>query len=412
MARYPVAGDVRLEDQRSLTVRRTRGPQHTFTVGVLPWQQVPVLCAPVLAGETLKSGMVQIRVISDPVNSALMGWWFEFYLFYVRVGDLDGADAVRAAASDPSQNLTALNAGISIPYYHSRASTPSWALQCHSPVSRAYFRKEGENWNDNMVGNYPGVQFMGSCWMDSLYTDTELGPPAGADTWQLQWSAFQAARSSKLTTNTWGEWLAKSGVAVPPQLVETVQDYRIPELVRFVRDFAFPQPTVDPATGAIRSTLQWSMAERIDRRRYFAEPGFLFGLVVIRPKVVATGLTQAGVDSLILNSDGFMPPEFDTDPHTALQKFTAAGNLSPLSAVTVDHWVDRRDLFLYGDQWVNNAAKGVNSVALPTSTLTNKKYPSLTESRALFVDTAAGLVSVDGIASFRIASRIGVDATD
>jgi hypothetical protein len=430
MARYPKAADVRLETQRPLSTRSTRNPQHTWFTDMLPWQQVPVMIAPVKAGETLKSASIQCRCMSSPLVSGISGWWLEFYLFYVRVGDLPSADVVRASAVDPTQSLSSLYAAASAPYYHNHPSTVSWANLCHQVVSRSYFRKEGQNWNDFMVGNYPGVQIQGRNWSDSLYLDSELGPPSGADTWNLQWSAFQAARSAKLTTATWEEYLAMAGVAVPPQLRALdstgadLPDYRIPELVRFVRDFAYPVPTVDPATGLLRTSVQWSLAERVDKRRYFAEPGFLFALMVARPKSFSTTQTQSAVDSIIQNGDGFLPDAYDTDPHSALVKFTNSGSvapysISPMGGSNTTHWLDKRDLYLYGDQWyIPNTGTAVPSngvpygLAYPANDLVDKRYPTATDAHAVFVDTTNGIFGLDGICSLRIASRIGTDSTD
>lgn len=410
MARYPVTPDVRLEDQRSLTVRRTRSPQHTWNTTLLPWSQVPVMVAPVLAGETMKNAVIQARVMSSPVVSSVQGWWLEFYLFYVRVGDLDEADIIRAAIADPSQSMSSIAQGALPAYYHYHAGTPCYGLMCHKVVSRAYFRGEGETWNSNMVGSYPAVQVAGKSWIDSLHTNAEAGSPTDSDLWLKQWAAFQNLRNAKLTTNTWSEYLAKSGVKVPPQLVENVQDYRIPELVRFVRDFAYPVPTVDNATGLVRSTVQWSLAERIDKRRYFAEPGWLFGLMVVRPKVYYGKQFQNMTDTIQNEAAGFLPPEFETDPHTSLNTGGIDNYVTDGTATTC--WFDRRDLFLYGDQYLGSPTSAGVTVALPAADLSNKKYPTSTDAHAMFVDTTAGAVAADGICTLRIASRIGQDATN
>jgi hypothetical protein len=369
------------------------------------------MCAPVLAGETMKNALVQARVMSSPVVSTVTGWWLEFYLFYVRVGDLDEADVVRAGAADPENNsFASIASPVSAAYYHFRSDTPSWAMLCHKAVSRAYFRGEGENWNDFIVGSYPAVQVAGKSWVDSLHTNLEAGEPTGSDGWLFQWEAYQRLRTAKLTTNTWPEYLAKSGVAVPPQLVEPVQDFRIPELVRFVRDFAYPVPTVDNATGQIRSTLQWSLAERIDKRRYFAEPGFLFGLMVVRPKVYYGNQFQCMTDTVLSSGHGFLPVEFETDPHTSLARM--GGQVLVTGAPSTDVWFDNRDLFLYGDQFLGSPVSAGVKVNLPTPDLSRRKYPTSSDAHAMFVDTTDGMVLVDGICSLRIASRIGVDTTN
>lgn len=438
MPRYRnTANDVRIETESPLTSRRLRSPQHTWFVTLRPWVLQPVLCAPVLPGETLKNASIQCRVVSDPVANLVTGWWLEFYLFYVRVGDLPAttADQVRKVASDPAASFTGLTDAADPNYYHAQSNYASWLKKCTEPVVRAYFRREGEEWNasGSMVGTLPIVAVTGTSILDSVHLASEVGAGTGADTWAQQWSVYQNMRAAKLTTNTFEEWLAKYGVNVGPQLTETIQpkqdDFRIPELLRFVRDFAFPTPNVDPQSGALAATLQWSLAERVDKSRFFAEPGWVVGYMTARPKVnIWQNLRTAQADVVQDGNTGFMQPDFDTDPHTSLVKVangatTGATSLGPVYAAAAvgDYWFDRRDLFLHGDQFTNgDPASGTNPhltvgnrVAMPRVGLglADLKYPATTDMDNMFVATSTKVLRADGIISFRIASRIGTDTT-
>jgi hypothetical protein len=377
--------------------------------------------APVLAGESLKSAMVQARVVSDPLISNVQGWWLEYYLFYVRVGDLPSPQdqVYRTFIADPSQAGPAGAAASSFYYHLSGTSCP--LMDCIGPVTRAYFRKEGEEWNTFMLDRGPAVRYAGGNGLQSLYSDAELGSPTGADTWAKNWAAFQVARDAKLTTNTWEEYLAQQGVSTPPKLVETVQDFQIPELVRFVRDFAYPVPTVDTATGTIRSTVQWSLAERIDKRRFFAEPGWLVGFMVARPKAYLSNQNGNLADfaASAVGGAGWIPPAYDTDPMMTMATYLTGQG--PVIGTTVPTWLDWRDLYLYGDQFLNQApgapasgtAAGFTFVALPTVSVARKVYPQLADAQKLFVDNktdgsgVAQWLHADGMLSLRIASRIG-----
>lgn len=435
MPRYRrIASDVRLEPQSPLTNRRVRTPQHTWFVTLRPWLLQPCLCAPVLPGETLKNANVQIRVVSDPVANVVSGWWLEFYMFYVRVGDLPTAtaDQVRKVAADPTQPFTGLADSTDVAYYHTQATYASWTKKCIEPVVRSYFRREGEEWNMNgtMVGTLPMVSITGTNILDSAHPVSEVGSGTGSDLWNQQWSVYQNMRSAKLTTNTFEEWLAKYGVAVGPQITETIQpkpdDFRIPELVRFCRDFAFPTPNIDPTTGTLAATIQWNLAERIDKSRFFAEPGWLCGYMVVRPKVncwqnMVTSMTDVVQDG----NDGFMQPDFDTDPHTSLVKVsngtvTGANSKGPIFNTTTDYWYDRRDLFLHGDQFLNNdtrttaaGAAGLvgNRVNAPSLSLLAMRYPLVSDMDNMFASPTKNLLRADGICSLRVASRIGTDTT-
>lgn len=433
MARYPRANDVRIETQSTLTRRRSRRPQHSWAIGVRPWQICPCMIAPVLPGESLKSASMQMRMISDPIVSPLQGWWLEWYLFYVRFGDLfSPADAnYRAMISDPSAPglATSPNVGdlADWNWYHGGNTTGApWYKNiwkdCYGPIVRAYFRKEGQEPGTTLINSYDACRFAGANGLDTLYTDLELGTPTGADLWAKQWAAFQVAREAKLTTNTWEEYLAQSGVSTPPKLVEPQKDFQIPELVRFVRDFAYPTATVNQADGTIKTTVQWSMAERIDKRRFFAEPGFLCGIVVVRPKAYTFYQNGSLTDLYCTSNYGWPQPAYDTDPHTTMVSHNAAATPAGVGVVrgsSTVHWTDVKDLYLYGDQFINfdpqsipaGMGSGITWVRIPKPALTNKTYPDITDSQMVFVDGGgagtAQFLHGDGICSLRIATRLG-----
>ena len=71
------------------TSRTPRRPQHTFAIEARPWQLVPFFIAPVLPGETMKNMLFQARIVSDPIKNPLIGWWAEFFFWYVKHRDLN-----------------------------------------------------------------------------------------------------------------------------------------------------------------------------------------------------------------------------------------------------------------------------------------------------------------------------------
>ena len=84
-----VAGNSQLSIVNSARVnRKTRSPQHTWAVKQRPFVITPFMIAPVLPGETLKAGVFQARIVSDPLStsrfSSITGWWMEHYVFYVK----------------------------------------------------------------------------------------------------------------------------------------------------------------------------------------------------------------------------------------------------------------------------------------------------------------------------------------
>ena len=70
------------------STRALRRPSHQFQLRHRPYQIQPFALAPVLPGGTLKAGLMQARVVSDPIKNPLIGWWSEWFLFYVKLRDM------------------------------------------------------------------------------------------------------------------------------------------------------------------------------------------------------------------------------------------------------------------------------------------------------------------------------------
>lgn len=406
-----VAQDVRLEEQSPLTSRRLRKPNHPFFVKFVPFVLTPTFIAPVLAGESLKNGLVQLRALSEPIFNKVSGWWIEHYVFYVRAGDLLTADSsfrdmlTGAAAWSPT------NAANS-PDYHKSTTTINWFRYVLDPIVRAYFREEGEVPSDfayNANASQFKTKVAGESWTDSFRTATQIGgDPAGADEWAKQWVAYQAMRRAKLTQATFEEYLAEHGVSTPPKLRETDQDLKIPELLRYVREFTYPNQVFNTSTGDVSGAVSWTISDRIDKSRFFAEPGFLVGLLNVRPKVFRKLQLEKLVDQMT-TKDHWLPPEYDTDPHASILHGDIAAFVDGATPGT-NVYYDIKDLFLFGDQFINVAPGAAaidqpNWATLPSLDGSNVRYPADADCLAMF-STANKYIVADGVVSLSIASRL------
>ena len=254
-------------------------------------------------------------------------------------------------------------------------------------------------------------------WLDSVANEDDFDAPddpeitVGVDdkisaseieTAMRNWEFF---RANGLTEMSYEDYLGSYGVRIP-----TVEQNK-PELLRYVRSWQYPISAIDPTDGSAANAVTWSMSERIDKPRFFKEPGFIFGVTVARPKLYF-GLQNASAVGLLKNAYGWLPAILTNDPRAALQKITAGAN-GPLSSNTDNYWVDLRDVFLYGDQFVNwSMVSDVTgtSVAMPTAAL-NKKYPTAAMVDALFADaTNLDRIREDGVCNLNILGR-QVDAT-
>lgn len=392
------------------TGRVTRSPRHNFQLRHKPFLLQPFLLAPVLPGETMKNFLLQSRAVTKPINNPLVGWWLEYYVFYVKHRDLVGRDDFTAMMLDPDKNMSAYVTAADVNYNHAAASF-NWAKMCLEVVTEHYFRGEDETFATNNVNGLPVARMNNDSVLNSLLLNDNLVLPTdeplvvgGDDTImasevEAMMRMWEFQKANKLTDMTYEDFLATYGVT------PKAEEYHRPELLRYLREWQYPSNTVDPTTGIPASAVSWSVAERADKDRYFREPGFVFGVTVARPKVYI-GRQAGNVSDFLMTAYDWLPAIMRDDPWTSLRKQAIAGGPFPVITDTDGYWIDVKDLFLYGDQFVNfdlTASTADNSVALPTAG-GNTNYPSLTDIDALFTgsDTATKYVQQDGAVQLSI----------
>lgn len=395
--------------------RHTRSPKHSFHVRQLPWQIQPFAIAPVLPGETLKNALLQARAITDPIVNPLIGWWLEHYLFYVKLTDLeDGTLEAEGTFTnmliDPAVTLAAanLNAPGFVAGTYGGGQTYDYVRACLYAVTKHYFRDDDEahpTVGANEIDNIPLARAVApgreGWWQSLQQDDTEAvmdellrgespDDPFVASAYQ---EAYDRMREMGATNLTYEDWLKSFGIRGV-----TVKRPNRPELIRYSRTWQYPSSHVDASSGAVNSVVSWAIDERADKARFFKEPGFVFGVSVARPKVYLSKQKEAAV-SMLTSALTWLPATLRTRPELALKKIAAA--VGPLGGNTggLDYWVDVRDLFMHGDQFVNVslAATDAGLVALPAytagtpNTLTKKGmlYVTSVMIEALFSSTAA-----------------------
>jgi hypothetical protein len=394
--------------------RRSRRPSHSFQVRHEPFVIQPFMLAPVLPGETMKNLMHQSRAVTDPVQSPIVGWWLEYYWFYVKHRDLDERDELTQMMLDGS--WTPANVDDETPdlrwYFHGGVghSRINWAKLCTIRVVEEYFRNEGEAWDAHTVNSMPIASINNQSWLDSVINDADYTAPdvdvdLDADS-NIMTSEIQKAmeqwnylRFNGLTEQTYEQFLQTYGVSAPKT------ELHRPELLRFVRDWQYPSNTIQASDGAPSSAVSWSVMERADKDRYFTEPGFIIGLTVARPKVYLSQQLSA-MPSMMNDVMTWLPAVMKDDPYSSFRKVTAGQG--PLPYITDDYWIDVRDLFMYGDQFVNFslAAADANLVGLPTAALEKRYIADLGAARSFFVDTDGSSdkywIRQDGVTSLNI----------
>lgn len=393
--------------------RVMRRPQHVFQVESRPWAITPFLLAPVLPGETMENLVMQARVVTDPIKHPLIGWWQEYYFFYVRHRDMPNSALFQSVMLDPSTDLSSLAEGAAIAENYCYQGAIDWVDECMIPVVKNYFRTPDEvsagTWDDYKVGNYHIAAHGRDSWLDSIVDATVM--PTGGDLpddidnatiaeierLNLQ---YQALRDAQLTDMDYEDWLKTYGVKLPAREIPGK-----PELIRYSRNWQYPSNTIDPTDGSAASAVSWAIAERADKNRFFKEPGFIFGVTVSRPKVYLS--KQAGAASGMLdNAFAWLPAVMQQELGISLKEFAA--DTGPLFGNTTNgYWLDVRDLFMYGDQFVNFALTETDNglVALPTVALQHR-YPASADMDGLFVGASpANKIRQDGVVNLGIRGR-------
>lgn len=400
--------------------RKLRSPSHSFSIRQMPWVIQPMLLAPVLPGETMKNLLLQSRAVSDPIKNAITGWWHEYYFFYVKLRDLTIRAEMEKMALDPTWDWNTAPGVKTVASNFNNyfaGNGIDWAQKCLEVVTAEYFRNEDEAWNTFTVAGLPVASIVGNGWMDSLIPRTQLAAaedmivnPAASDLLASEidksMRQYQLLKMNGLVQQSYEDFLATYGVSVAAP-----EDPFRPELIRYIRDWTYPTNTIDPTNGTPRSAVSWSTAERADKDRFFAEPGFIFGVTVTRPKVYFRN--QSGNASWFLrNVMSWLPAVMADDPYTSLQEIdgTAA---SPCSLAATNYVVDVRDLFIYGDQFCNfdRAALDANMISGPAATTFEHRYVTTQgEVDEFFVTPASNKVKIDGVVSLSILGR-QVDTT-
>lgn len=132
-----------------------------------------------------------------------------------------------------------------------------------------------------------------------------------------------------------------------------------------------------------------------------------------RPKVYLSKVTGT-LTGFMRDAYSWLPAVLRDDPYTSLKKFNAgqggavgASHGGPVPGVTntqdaEGYWVDLRDLFIHGEQFLNFdlAAADASLVALPTSTL-ERRFAATADVDALF-SGANKLIRQDGVVALQV----------
>lgn len=397
------------------TGRVTRSPRHSFQLRQRPFLLQPFMIAPVLPGETMKSLLLQARCVTDPIANPLIGWWTEYYFFYVKHRDLEGRDDFSEMMLDLDKDMSPYDRSTAAPAFYAKAGDRDWLQLCLNRITEEYFRADDET-TAPLIDGLPVVKINMDSVLNSAILDDNLELPIDEDVdanadgnitasevdaamrnWQFQ-------RANNLTDMSYEDFLATYGIRPKPE------EHHRPELIRYVRDWQYPSNTVDPATGVPSSAVSWAISERADKDRFFREPGFIIGVCTQRPKVYLRNQDSA-VSGHLRNALDWLPAIMRDDPWTSMRKYAETGGPFSVVSDAGGYWLDLKDLFIYGDQFINFSGTGITNgsfVDLPTAGF-NTLYPSATDIDAFFAGENKK-VKQDGVVQLSILGAL-IDTT-
>lgn len=418
---------VRMAPAYQLEKRRLRRPSHRFSLRTRPYQLQPFMIAPVIPGETLSNLLLQARVVTDPLKPTLrlVGWWNEFYFFYVKHRDL--AEADRAVLTnmmlDPATDVSAMRDVEGDVATYTFPGGMDYTRRSLERVVDEYFRDDGESAMDFALGGLPMAKVFGrgtEDWTESLTLEADrtynekvdLMAADGTlvpDQFINQWNHWLAVRDAGLTEMDYEDFVRSYGGTTRED--EESPNLHRPEVIRYIRNFQYPTNVVEPTTGVPATAVAWSVAERADKDRRFDEPGVILGVTCCRPKVYLA--EQAG------SAIGMLDDVYGWLPAVVHQQVDAAYKLmaadkGPFANVFMDgdpaapsgYWVDLRDLYIYGDQFVNYAmAAADGGMALPEVD-GQRRYAAEADIDALFnAASPANKIYYDGVVNLGIKGR-------
>lgn len=404
------------------TKRTQRRPQVRFNLKTKPYQIQPFMCHPVLPGESLKAVMLQQQCWSDPLAAGVMkniGWWQEYFVFYVRHRDLLGFE--QAADGIGKDLIDMFVSGESIAP-HQDADGNAWTycppggvdfcLEATKRIVEEYFRDEGEAWNVAAIDGVPLAKIYGRgqsdaferLTMETAYEDRTVDTPEKIDDLMDAFAEWQAMYDAGLMDMDYEDWMRTYGAqaALPNQ---DRPEHHIPENLCYWRDFQMPTNTVEPTTGVPATAVGWRKAYRSAKPFFFAEPGWIVGLTVNRPKVYLR-YQLGSVASMMQTRESWLPAV--TSHHldaSHLQIPEGTGPLKDLVGAETHYWVDLKDLLNNGEQFLNWApADAPPFVDLPAPT-GQRRYASGADAMQFFTDTVNGRFLTDGVCSLSILGR-------
>lgn len=340
--------------------RKRRMPNFPVAGTMKPFGLYPIMCHPVLPGETLKSFRLKWRCLSKPITHPLSGAWLETWLVYVKLTDLD-RDLGNMFIDDTYSTTGYTSSGSE--KYFTKSGQIDWIKLCTEKVHDSYFMDDSET--ARTIDGVRQTKLSANSWYQNMIfkpADDALDTTDIHDAVQ-ELDAYMMMQQMNMSELTYEKYLEQYGVR---SIRQAEGD---PEILRYARSWTLPVNTVEPTDGTPSSAWVWSDETKADKDKRFNEPGFLLCLASVRPKMYQKHLEHSFVGNLWGFSD-FYPAYNLEDPTAGIKEITSADPVFHADHRTdvgdVTMLYDHRDLLNHGEQFVNEW--GGTPFSLPLST--------------------------------------------
>lgn len=389
--------------------RQNRSPNFPMAGTCVPYGLYPIMCHPVLPGETLQSFVSKLSALSMPIKHPLAGCWMESWLVYTKFTDLD-RNLGQMFVSD-SYSTSGWTSGSKQERYFVENGQINWLQKIAENFHSSYFIHDGET-----AQTIDGVRLCklnnASWYQNAMFEAADVAlSTADASTAYEQLQGWMMLQQMELTELTYEKYLEQYGVTIPNRAQGN------PEILRFARSWVKPTNVVNPANGTPASAWVWNDEVKASKSKRFNEPGFITMFVCFRPKLYVSGFDASMVGTLWGFSD-FFPAYSLADPTAGIKEFMSQDTVFTTPGVTNKKILyDSRDLLFHGEQFVNTTqhpyrlpvSTGFSNADGASTEQLRGEYPTAADVEALFITATdpSDRMYYEGIAQCVISGHIG-----
>lgn len=377
--------------------RVSRQPNFPLTGRMKPYGLYPFMAHPVLPGETLMDFEAKQRVLSMPVRHPLFGAWFERWLVYVKLTDLDPALAEMFVSLNMA--TTGYTATVDNPRTFTKAGQIDWIGMCMRRIWEVYFADESE-----VGGTMPTIDGVPMCgrkhvdWAQNLmFTPEGITPEDLPSNPEGQLTGMQMMALAGMSELSYEKYIQQYGVSQRDAVAVSGN----PQILRYTMSWTVPTNAIDPVSGAPSSAWAWSDPFKSEKNFRFNEPGFVLMIGAIRPKMFSDAMVASRIGNMWGFADWF--PSYNlSDPAAGIVEIDGDDPAfrADFGAGTDKLLVDHRDLLSRGEVFVNHGwddgpyyipritSQTAGGGTAPLQTLRGK-YPALADVNNLFHENTA-----------------------